>query len=133
MFLGLPQQSSWIVLSRINCCSIITIIQTGKVTLKQGITAIKKEMGLTEPIFFRSFKRFIQDIPYTYSESHRTISFQLDNKKVEINLGPEQFRQLSATARLPVMEVEIRLHGFSPSETERFISKFNLRFLRGGG
>jgi hypothetical protein len=98
---------------------------------QKKFSVITKEMGLTHRDFFLTLPRLLKDTPYTYS--NHIVSFQVNGKKVEIELAPEGVRKLSSSFSLPCTQIEIRFFEFSPKEIEDFIHEFNLRFLRGGG
>ena len=94
-------------------------------------TIVKKEMGITHKEFYAELPQLLNDLPYHHNKD--TIKFQINHKNVEIILGPEEFRQLSQTMRLPVTFVTLRFFDFSEEEIRSFIKHFNLRFMKGGG
>lgn len=92
---------------------------------------IKKEMGITHKDFYAELPNLLNDIPY--QQSNGTISFRLNDKKVEIDISPEGVRKLGQSVQLPVTLVTLRFFDFSNEEIERFIKLYNLRFMKGGG
>lgn len=100
-------------------------------TDKKQPTIVKKEMGITHKDFYDELPVLLDGIPFDQSED--TTSFQLNGKKIEINLGPEGCRHLGLSMRLPVTFVTLRFFDFSEEEMNSFIERFNLRFMKGGG
>ena len=98
---------------------------------KEQITIVKKEMGITHKDFFGELPVLLHSIPYHHSKD--IITFQLNHKNVEIILGPEGVREITRSVRLPVTVVTIRFLDFSAEEVSKFIKRFNLRFMKGGG
>lgn len=102
-------------------------MQTG-----QGqLTVVKKEMGITHQDFYAETPALFDNNPYQQTEE--TIVCELDGKRIEISLGPEQVRQLGRSVRLPVTAVTLRFFDFSAREISDFVRQFNLRFMKGGG
>ena len=102
-------------------------MQTG-----QGqLTVVKKEMGITHKDFYAELPALLDEIPYQQIED--TIIFQLDGKRIEIALGPEEVREVGPTVRLPATVVTLRFFDFSAKEISDFVRHFNLRFMKGGG
>ena len=95
------------------------------------ITTINKEMGITHHDFYAELPALLGNSPY--QQYNATISFEIDDKPVEITLGPEQVRELGPSVRLPVTFVTLRFFDFSEEEIRDFIERFNLRFMKGGG
>ena len=94
-------------------------------------TVVKKEMGITHKDFYAEPPVLLNEIPYQQTEN--TIRFQLNGKRIEIVLGPEEIRQIGRSVRLPVTLVEIRFFACSEEEISDFVRHFNLRFMKGGG
>lgn len=92
---------------------------------------VKKEMGITHKEFYGEFPNVLDGAPFHRSDD--TLTFQLNHKNIEIELGPEGFRELSRSIRLPVTPVTLRFFDFSEDEVSGFIKHFNLRFMKGGG
>ena len=100
-------------------------------TDKEQITIVKKEMGITHKNFYSEIPNLLEGIPYHHNEY--TIQFQIDNKNVEITLGPEGLRKLGQSVKLPVTPVTICFFSFSKDQISAFIKHFNLKFMKGGG
>ncbi len=98
---------------------------------KEQLTIVKKEMGITHRAFYGELPNLLNGRPYQKSKD--TINFQLNQKNIEISLGPEGSRELSRSMRLPVTVVTIRFIAFSAEEVSDFIHYFNLKFMKGGG
>lgn len=97
----------------------------------EQVTTVEKEMGITHKDFYENLPALLGDIPYCQSED--TITFQLNGKAIKIKLGPEKLRRLGLSVQLPVTPVTLCFHDFTPEEINAFISRFNLKFMRGGG
>lgn len=54
------------------------------------------------------------------------------NQLLEIALGTERQRTLGAL-KLPVTDVRLRFSGFSETEFEAFLRRFDMAYQRGGG
>lgn len=91
---------------------------------------IVSQMGLTHAEFLRSLPTAAGGMDLRV-EAPR-ILIEDETRRVEIRLGPEQQRHLGALV-LPVTEVRLMFHGFSPDERKRFLKRFELTFQRGGG
>ena len=93
-------------------------------------TRRRREMGITHAEFFRSLVPAVA--PATFTVSGRSISVIGAPGKVEITLSEERERRI-ALLRLPVVDVEIELSGFDPDALDRFLTRFDRAFQRGGG
>ena len=98
---------------------------------KGQLTIIEKEMGITHKDFYGDLPNLLQGIPHQQIEN--TIKFQINNKDIEIILGPEKVREIGPSVRLPVTFVTIRFFDCSEEAIKSFIKHFNLKFMRGGG
>jgi hypothetical protein len=92
--------------------------------------AIVRHMGLTHAEFLRSLPMAAGGMGLRVQVPH--ILIEDGTRRIEIRLGPEQQRHLGSLA-LPVTEVSLFFHGFSPEECERFLTRFERTFQRGGG
>ena len=102
-------------------------MQTGQ----EKLTVVKKEMGITHQDFYAELPTLLDEIPY--QKAGKTIVFELDGKRIEIVLGPEEIRQLGQSMRLPITLVTLRFFDSSAKEISDFVRHFNLRFMKGGG
>ena len=98
---------------------------------KKQLTTVNKEMGITHKDFFTVLPNLLEGIPYQQTDEN--VTFQLGGKIIEIVLGPEGFRELGRSLRLPVTHVTIHFFDFSEEEVDDFIKRFNLKYFRGGG
>jgi len=100
-----------------------------------GVTVIgmelRKEMGLTHADFFR----MLAQLPGGWLQETRAdgASLKFADGRIEIRLGPEQRRHLSALVRIPATEVLFRYENLSEAEQENFQARFDLTYQRGGG
>jgi hypothetical protein len=88
-----------------------------------------REMGITRAEFLRTFARAIEE-PYTVEGD--VIILTSDGREVRIGLAPQRERALGVV-RLPVTEVAFQFSGYTRVEVERFMSRLDLYFHRGGG
>lgn len=88
-------------------------------------------MGITHKDFYGELPNLLNDIPYQHIKD--TIKFQINRKNIEIILGPEGFRELGRSMRLPVTVITLHFFDFSEEEVSAFIKHFNLKFMKGGG
>lgn len=100
-------------------------------TERGQLTTVEKEMGITHKAFYGELPNLLAGIPYAQGDD--SVTFQLNGKHVEIKLGPEGFREVGLSLRLPVTFVTLRFYDFNEVEVDDFIRHFNLKFMRGGG
>jgi hypothetical protein len=87
-------------------------------------------MGSTHAEFFRLLPLALASDDFAVHDYQ--VVHQFDNKRVEIDLGPEGKRQIALLA-IPSTPVEIRMSGFSDQEFDSFMTRFERAFQRGGG
>ncbi len=97
----------------------------------ESVTTVEKEMGITHRDFYKDLPNLLNGIPYRQDSD--TIKFRINNKAIEISLGPERVRELGLSFRLPVTPITLRFFEFSEEEMSDFIKHFNLKFMKGGG
>ena len=92
---------------------------------------LRKEMGLTHTDFFR----ILAQLPGGWLQETRPdgASLKYADGRVEITLGPEQQRHLSALVQIPATEVLFRYANLSADEKKTFPARFDLTYQRGGG
>ncbi len=92
---------------------------------------LRREMGLTYADFFRSLSQLPCDwVHETYSDG---ATLQYADGTINISLGPQCERRLTALVNIPFVEVTFRYAGLSEAERGCFQSRFDLTFQRGGG
>ena len=92
---------------------------------------LRREMGLTYADFFRSLSQLPCDwVHETYSDG---ATLQYADGTINISLGPQCERRLTALVKLPFIEVIFKYVDLSEVERKRFQSRFDLTFHRGGG
>lgn len=89
-----------------------------------------RELGLTHAEFFRSLPPAISPRRFTAEED--TVRIDDEGRTVTIELGPQRYRSI-ASLRLPFLEVTFTFTGYSASEREAFMERFERYFQRGGG
>ena len=95
------------------------------------VTTVRKEMGLTYSDFFRSLSQLPGGwVHETYSDG---ATLKYADGTIKISLGPQSERRLSALVKIPFMEVIFKYVDLSEAEIDRFQSRFDLTFQRGGG
>ncbi len=95
-----------------------------------GPVTFSREMGLTHAEFFRSLPPAVAPRSFTI-EGHRVV-IEHGAGRIEIELGPRQDRRI-ASLRLPYVVVRFTFTGVTGAERERFLSRFERYFQRGGG
>ena len=92
---------------------------------------VRKEMGLTYSDFFRSLSQLPGGwVHETYSDG---ATLKYADGTIKISLGPQCERRLTALVKIPFIEVFFKYVDLSEVERERFQSRFDLTFQRGGG
>ena len=92
---------------------------------------LRREMGLTYSDFFRSLSQLPGGwVIETYSDG---ATLKYADGTIQISLGPQSERRLSALVKIPFMEVIFKYVDLSEIEIGRFQSRFDLTFQRGGG
>lgn len=88
------------------------------------------QMGITHRDFFRL-------LPFAlgtdqFSTTSNSVSLKVGMMSVDIELGVEGSRQIALLA-IPTTPVKMTLDGFSDSERDAFMTKFERAYQRGGG
>ncbi len=96
------------------------------------VTTMRRVMTISHTEFLRSLVPFGKHYPYRIDESGRRILLTDDERRIEIRLGEEGRRRLGSL-ELPETAVEFRFHQAEPATVDRFFSRFDLCFRRGGG
>ena len=92
---------------------------------------VRKEMGLTYSDFFRSLSQLPGGwVHETYSDG---ATLKYADGTIKVSLGPQSERRLSALVKIPFIEVIFKYVDLSEAEIDRFQSRFDLTFHRGGG
>ena len=92
---------------------------------------VRKEMGLTYSDFFRSLSQLPGGwVHETYSDG---ATLKYADGTIKVMLGPQCERRLSTLVKIPFIEVIFRYVDLSEAEIDRFQSRFDLTFHRGGG
>ena len=91
----------------------------------------RREMGLTYSDFFRSLSQLPGGwVHKTYSDG---ATLQYADGTIQISLGPQCERRLTALVKIPFIQVIFKYADLSEVERKRFQSRFDLTFQRGGG
>lgn len=96
----------------------------------QDPDAIVRQMGLSHEEFLRSLPAAVVGMDCRAEGTRIRISD--GERRIEIQLGPEQQRRLGSLS-LPQTRVSLILEGYSVEERETFLKRFDLAFQRGGG
>ena len=92
---------------------------------------LRREMGLTYSDFFRSLSQLPGGWVYeTYSDG---ATLKYADGTIQISLGPQCERRLTALVKIPFIQVIFKYVDLSEVERKRFQSRFDLTFQRGGG
>ena len=92
---------------------------------------VRKEMGLTYSDFFRSLSQLPGGWVHEIYSDGATLKYA--DGTIQISLGPQCERRLSTLVKIPFMEVIFNYVDLSEAEIDRFQSRFDLTFQRGGG
>ena len=90
-----------------------------------------REMGLTYSDFFRSLGQLPNGWVHEAYSDGATLKFA--DGTIKISLGPQCERRLTALVKIPFIEVIFKYVDLSEEEINRFQSRFDLTFQRGGG
>ncbi len=96
------------------------------------VITIRRVMTISHTEFLRSLVPFGKHYPYRVDESGDCIFLTDDGRQIEIRLGQEGHRRLGSL-ELPETTVEFLFHQAEPATVDRFFSRFDLCFRRGGG
>ncbi|MCU7934920.1 MAG: hypothetical protein KZQ99_08580 [Candidatus Thiodiazotropha sp. (ex Dulcina madagascariensis)] len=91
-----------------------------------------RTMAITHAEFLRSLQPLKQHYRYRVDDEGKRVVISDHRLSVEIRLGTERESELGAL-KMPSTRVELILRGEDSCETERFWSRFDLCFRRGGG
>ncbi len=96
-----------------------------------GILRRSLELGYSHQEFLRTVPRIFDPAPVTI-EGTRLVA---DNgeKKVVLDLGPEQTRRLGKSLSLQSTVIAFAFHGYTEDEVDAFMKYFLIRTQRGGG
>jgi len=89
-----------------------------------------RELGLTHAEFHRSLPPAIAHRPFTAEDTR--VRIEDAGRSVIIDLGPQRYRCI-ASLRVPYVEATFEFSGFSSSERQAFMDRFERYFQRGGG
>ena len=95
-----------------------------------AIVRFSRDMGITHSEFFRTLPAALATLPYTVQGHDVVISD--DTRRLVITLSPEGRRRIAALS-LPTTQVHFTFSGYSSQDIERFMSRFDRAFQRGGG
>ena len=94
-------------------------------------TTVRKEMGLTYADFFRSLSQLPRGWVHETFSDGATLKYA--DGTIQISLGPQRERRLTELVKIPFIEVIFKFMDLSEAEIDRFQSRFDLTFQRGGG
>jgi len=89
------------------------------------------ELGYSHQEFLRAVPKIFDPVPVTI-EGTRIVANN-KGKKVVLDLGPEQTRQLGTSFTLQDTAIAFTFHGYTEDEIEAFMKYFVIRTQRGGG
>lgn len=91
---------------------------------------IEREMTISHADFLRTLPAALNGLQHEISGNEITVT---DGKrKLQIILSPE-FQRHFGPIPLPVTHVVLTFKGFSDSERENFLARYDLAYRRGGG
>ena len=89
------------------------------------------EMGITHSDYRRILPRLLDDA----SEQHIDLKTRVrwaDGRRLDILVSPEKVRKI-ALLRMPYVNINFEFQGFTHSEMEAFMVRFDRSFHKGGG
>ena len=89
-----------------------------------------RELGLTHAEFYRFLPPAVA--PRTFTVADDRVHIEDGDRTVDIELGPQRYRSIGSL-QLPYVEARFTFSGFSETELERFMARFQRYFQRGGG
>lgn len=89
------------------------------------------DMGITHADFFRLLPAAVAS--YDMHIKKNFIEIFSEQRRVNISLGAERIRRLSAHVSFPSTEVEFSFEQFGDAQREAFLHHFHLHFHRGCG
>ncbi len=91
---------------------------------------VEKEMSLTHDDFFRIIPRAFGTEDFKKTDTGAVL---VDgNRRFEISLGPERIRKI-ALLEMQVCDLRLELSGYSETERDAALHRFELMFRKGGG
>lgn len=93
--------------------------------------AFRLEMGISHADFFRVFPRLVAPQPVE-RDGLAVIVRPEPGKELQVTLSEEKVRRI-ALLEIVYLELELRFEGFSASDREAFMGRFERAFQKGGG
>lgn len=93
---------------------------------------LQRLMSISHAEFLRCLEPLARDYPCHIEESGRRIVLTAEAGEIDIRLGEEGVRRLGALT-LPETAVTFHFESGDDEAVERFLSRFDLCFRRGGG
>lgn len=91
---------------------------------------IQREMTISRDDFFRLLPKALSD--YKYEISGQTIQVTIMPGVLNIHLLPEETRKIGAL-ELPVIHITFTFENILEEKAQKFFSKFDLAYQKGGG
>ena len=95
-----------------------------------AVVRFSRDMGITHSELFRTLPSALAALPYTV-QGHDVI-INDSTRRLVITLSPESRRRLGALS-LPTTQVDFTFSGYSSQDIDRFMTRFDRAFQRGGG
>lgn len=89
------------------------------------------DMGIGHADFFRLLPAAVA--PYAMHINANMIEIFSEQRRLDITLGVEQIRRLSAHVSFPSTEVAFSFEQFTDAQRDAFLHRFHLHFHRGCG
>jgi len=98
--------------------------------LSLRLTTVTREMGISHHELFRLLSCALAEQAYELLDGE--IVVEEGDRRVSIEYAPERERRIVAF-RIPVTDLTFRFTNYGAIEVERFMSRFDRTFHRGGG
>ena len=90
---------------------------------------LEREMGYTFKEFFKVLPRALSD--YDYKIDSNLIIIELENGKVEIEIGDERERRYTKLVSFPILPVKISFIDVEDDGKAHFLRKFDISYMKG--
>ncbi len=94
--------------------------------------SFKRDMGCSEQDFYRILPSAIAGYTFSLDGNRVTICDAEKNQQLRLTVNRLPDREIGMI-RIPRIEVEFAFHNFTVAERQRFLTRFDHSYQRGGG